>query len=316
MPTRKKIYTYNDHSLAFEEIKFSRKEKARNLLFFTVFFLCISGPGGYLFYHHVLAPEKIVLTKKIASLESDVVRLAASCDSLGQVLAGTYFARDNYYRVILGIDTLPFTIRTAGSGGSLATSATSRESSLSNRVKQKINQLNTQTAIQLNSLKMLEETAVLTEKKHNAIPAIQPIARKDLILVSSFFGKRFDPFIHEEADHCGLDFVAPVGTEVYATGDGTVTLLNFSRTGYGNELVINHSFGYSTRYAHLEKFFVSEGEWVKRGQLIGLVGNSGRSTGPHLHYEVRYESRPVNPAFYYSDDLTNNEFHLVTTQAD
>lgn len=314
MSKRKKIYHYNDHLLAFEEIQVSRKEKARKLLFFTVLVLCISGLGGYLFYHHVFAPEKIVLTKKIASLESDVERLAASCDSLGLVLAGTYFPRDNYYRVILGIDTLPFTIRTAGSGGSLMTPALSQGSSLSHRVKQKINQLNTQANIQLYSLEMLQEAAVQKEKEHHAIPAIQPIARKDLILVSSFFGKRCDPFFHEEADHCGLDFVAPVGTEVYAAGEGIVTLLNFSRTGYGNELVINHSFGYSSRYAHLKKFFVSEGEWVKRGQLIGLVGNSGRSTGPHLHYEVRYEGRPVNPAFYYSDDLTDNEFHLLTNK--
>jgi len=312
LPKRKKIYYYNDHSLAFEEIKVSRKEKARNFLFFTVLLLCISGLGGYLFYHHILAPEKIVLTKKITSLESDVMRLAASCDSLGLVLAGTYFPRDNYYRVILGIDTLPFSIRTAGSGGSLTTPALSRESSLSHHVKQKINQLNTQAGIQLNSLEMLQEAAVQKEKIHHAIPAIQPIARKDLILVSSFFGKRFDPFFHEEADHCGLDFVAPVGTEVYATGEGIVTLLNFSRTGYGNELVINHSFGYSTRYGHLEKFFVAEGELVKRGEVIGLVGNSGRSTGPHLHYEVLYEGKPVNPVFYYSDDLTDDEFHLLT----
>lgn len=316
MSKRKKIYRFNERSLAFEEIQINRKKKARNILFFMVVVLCVSGLGGYLFYHHILAPEKIVLTKKITSLESEVVRLAASCDSLGLVLAGFYFPRDNYYRVILGIDTLPLTIRTAGSGGSIATTALSRESSLSNLVKQKINQLNTQTGIQLYSLEMLQEAAVQKEKKHHAIPAIQPIAQKDLIMVSSFFGKRFDPFIHEEAEHCGLDFVAPVGTEVYATGEGIVTLLNFSRTGYGNELVINHSFGYSTRYAHLKKFFVTEGEWVKRGQLIGLVGNSGRSTGPHLHYEVRYESKPVNPAFYYSDDLTDNEFHLLTNKTD
>lgn len=110
----------------------------------------------------------------------------------------------------------------------------------------------------------------------------------------------------------GLDFVAPAGTKIFATGNGTVTLLKFSRTGYGNELVINHSFGYSTRYAHLQKFFVREGESVKRGQLIALVGNSGRSTGPHLHYEVLYEGKPVNPVFYYSNDLTDSEYHLLT----
>jgi murein DD-endopeptidase MepM/ murein hydrolase activator NlpD len=314
LPKRKKIYYYNDHSLAFEEILVSRKKKVKDFLFFTVVILCISGITGYLFYHYVLAPEKIVLAKKNAALQSDMDRLAASCDSLGNLLAGTYFAHDNYYRIILGIDTLPVTIRTAGTGGTLPTMAFFRETSHSHDVKRKINQLKSQTNIQLNSLEMLQEAAVQKEKKYNAIPAIQPIAQNDLIMVSSFFGMRFDPFMHEEADHCGLDFVAPVGTEVYATGEGNVTLLKFSRTGYGNELVINHSFGYSTRYAHLEKFFVSEGEWVKRGQLIGLVGNSGRSTGPHLHYEVRYEGRPVNPVFYYSDDLTDNEFHLLTNK--
>jgi murein DD-endopeptidase MepM/ murein hydrolase activator NlpD len=314
LPKPSKIYYYNDHSLAFEEIRVSRKKKVRNILFLTMLVLCISGLTGYLFYHHVLAPEKIVLAKKITILEADLERIAASCDSLGFLLAGTYFPHDNYYRIILGVDTLPVTIRTAGTGGSLPPGAWSRESSLSQVVKQKINQLNSQAEIHLNSMEMLQETAVLKEKKHNTIPAIQPIAHKDLIQVSSFFGKRFDPFLLEEADHFGLDFVAPVGTEVYATGEGNVTLINFSRTGYGNELVINHSFGYSTRYAHLKKFFVSEGEWVKRGQLIGLVGNSGRSTGPHLHYEVRYEGRPVNPSFYYSDDLTDNEFHLLTNK--
>ena len=312
MPKRNKIYYYNDHSLAFEENPVSQKKKAKKILFFSMIVLCISGLAGYLFYHHIFAPEKIVLTKKISSLESDMARMAASCDSIGLLLAGTYFTHDNYYRIILGIDTLPVTIRTAGTGGSEPSRALSEEAVLSLEVKKKISQLNNQTEIQLNSLRILEETAVIKEKKHIAIPAIQPIAQNDLIMISSHFGRRLDPFLFEEADHSGLDFVAPVGTEVYATGEGTVTLLNFSRTGYGNELVINHRFGYSTRYAHLEKFFVSEGEWVKRGQLIGLVGNSGRSTGPHLHYEVRYEGRPVNPAFYYSNDLTDNEFHLLT----
>jgi murein DD-endopeptidase MepM/ murein hydrolase activator NlpD len=312
LPKPAKKYYYNDHSLAFEEIQVSRSTRIKNILFFSAFMIFISGLAGYLLYYHVLAPEKIMLSKKISCLETEMTRLASSCDSLSLLLAGTYFGRDNYYRIILGIDTLPVTIRTAGSGGFLPPLAFSPEASRSYDLKRKFSQLYSKAEIELNSLEMLEKTAVMKNKEHDAIPAIEPIAKDHLIQISSYFGRRFDPFLHEEADHCGLDFVAPVGTKVYATGEGTVTLLKFSRTGYGNELVINHSFGYSTRYAHLEKFFVTEGEWVKRGQLIGLVGNSGRSTGPHLHYEVRYEGKPVNPVFYYSDDLTDDEFHLLT----
>ncbi|MBN1416802.1 MAG: M23 family metallopeptidase [Bacteroidales bacterium] len=314
MITRQKKYHYNEHTLVFEEIKLTGKKSARRFILFCILGVFLCGTTGYILYHYAFAPEKYVLVKKITFLESEMNRLAKACDSVGSILAGYYFSRDNLYRTILEIDTLPVTMRTAGSGGSGQVEAFLPGKTITLNLKRKISQLNGQIDIQMNSFDILEETAIKTEKRHTAIPAIQPIAQKDLILISSYFGKRIDPFIQDEADHYGLDFTAPVGTKIYATGDGIVTLLKYSRTGYGNELVINHSFGYSTRYAHLEKFFVSENDSVKRGQLIGLVGNSGRSTGPHLHYEVRYEGKPVNPAFYYSNDLTDNEFHLLTNK--
>jgi murein DD-endopeptidase MepM/ murein hydrolase activator NlpD len=247
-------------------------------------------------------------------MESEFDRMTKTCDSLGSLLAGYYFPHDNLYRTILDIDTLPVSMRTAGSGGSGPVMAMYLSDDLSPIVKAKINQLNGQFEIQLSSFDLLQQTAHEKAQKFQTIPAIQPIAQKDLIMVSSFFGKRFDPFYYEEKDHCGLDFVAPAGTKIYATGDGIVTLLNYSRIGYGNELVINHTFGYSTRYGHLEKFFVSLGDSVKRGQLIASMGNSGRSTGPHLHYEVLYEDKPVNPVLFYSNDLTDNEYHLLTNK--
>lgn len=252
------------------------------------------------------------MTKKITLLKSEMNRLALACDNAELMLTGYYFPHDNQYRTILGVDSIPLTMRTAGSGGTEQSRALLPEESLTRNIKTRIHHVTNQLEIQLNSFEALEETAFEIEKKHTAIPAIQPIAQKELVMISSFFGMRTDPFCHEESIHRGLDFVAARGTKIYATGDGIVTLLKYSRTGYGNELVINHSFGYSTRYAHLDKFFVSEGEQVKRGQVIGLVGNTGRSTGPHLHYEVMYEGKPVNPVFYYSDDLTDNEFHLLT----
>jgi len=119
---------------------------------------------------------------------------------------------------------------------------------------------------------------------------------------------RSDPFLDQKGVHCGLDFVAPIGTNVYATGDGTVTFQQISRTGYGNEIVIDHAFGFGSRYDHLDQILVSLGQKIKRGQLIGKVGRSGRSTGPHLHYEVLYEGKPVNPAFYFDSSLTSDEY--------
>jgi len=311
---KNKIFCYNNHTLKFEEVRISAKKSV--LHFFGIFFsaILLSGIAGSLLYHFAFAPEKYILSKKITFSESEMNRLSNVCDSVGLVLTAYYFPQDNIYRTILGMDTMPLTMRNAGSGGSDLAWPLSGNESLSYNLKTKINQLDRQMDIQLNSFLMLKATAMETGKKHSAIPAIQPIACKDLLMISSYFGKRLDPFLLDEALHYGLDFVAPAGSNVYATGDGIVTLLKYSRTGYGNELVINHSFGYSTRYAHLEKFFVSEGESVKRGQLIALVGNSGRSTGPHLHYEVRYEGKPVNPIFYYSDDLTDSEFFSLTNK--
>ena len=148
------------------------------------------------------------------------------------------------------------------------------------------------------------------QESFRCIPAIQPISVKDLLFISSYFGIRTDPFTFLARRHEGIDLVAEIGTKVYATGDGIVTLSKSSRKGYGNEVIIDHSFGYSTRYGHLNEIFVMEGQQVKRGQVIATVGNTGRSTGPHLHYEVRINNHPVNPMYYYNN-LTQEEFSQI-----
>ena len=147
------------------------------------------------------------------------------------------------------------------------------------------------------------------------MPAIMPVAQNDLFMISTDFGMRTDPFNHVEQLHTGLDFVAPTGKNVYATGDGTVTFMQLSRTGYGNEIVIDHAFGFGSRYAHLDTILVTGGQKVKRGQLIGRVGASGRTTGPHLHYEVLYENRPVNPEYYFDNGLSTDEYRQILNQA-
>jgi len=224
------------------------------------------------------------------------------------LLRKDHFPKDNSYRTILQIDTLPYSLRNAGTGGSSSDVAFSLNSDMSRDLDNLISKLNLQLKIQSGSYEVVFEKAREHAVGLTHMPAIQPIYEKDLVMISSNFGVRSDPFLDQKGVHCGLDFVAPIGTNVYATGDGTVTFQQISRTGYGNEIVIDHAFGFGSRYAHLDQILVSLGQKIKRGQLIGKVGRSGRSTGPHLHYEVLYEGKPVNPAFYFDSSLTSDEY--------
>ncbi|WP_367328580.1 M23 family metallopeptidase, partial [Lentimicrobium sp.] len=144
-----------------------------------------------------------------------------------------------------------------------------------------------------------------------SIPAIQPVSNSDLRRIGSYFGYRTDPFYNVTKFHEGIDFTAPVGTDIYATGDGVVTKVEYSRSGYGNCIVVNHGFGYETLYAHLSKMAVKKGQKVKRGQVIGFVGNTGKSTSPHLHYEVRKGGRAVDPINFFFNDITPEEYALM-----
>jgi murein DD-endopeptidase MepM/ murein hydrolase activator NlpD len=153
--------------------------------------------------------------------------------------------------------------------------------------------------------------AINKEEMLQHIPAIQPVSNKNLKRLSSYYGYRTDPIYKVRKFHPGIDFSAPTGTEVYSTGNGRVIELTQSRMGYGNRIVIDHGYGYETMYAHLHKFNVKKGEWVKRGQVIGFLGNTGKSTAPHLHYEISKNGKRVNPIYYFFNDLTPEEYETV-----
>lgn len=147
------------------------------------------------------------------------------------------------------------------------------------------------------------------------IPAIQPVSNKELDRIGSGFGYRTDPFYRTQRFHAGIDFTAPRGVEVYATADGTVALVKTEIWGYGQHIVINHGNGFETLYGHLSKFKVKTGQKVKRGQLIGLIGSTGKSTAPHLHYEVHKNGEALNPAFFFYNDLTDEEYQKMLERA-
>ncbi|MFH2096119.1 MAG: M23 family metallopeptidase, partial [Bacteroidota bacterium] len=172
----------------------------------------------------------------------------------------------------------------------------------------RIDQLLKKIEIQSKSFDQIVELVKNKEKMLSSIPAIQPISNKDLGHIASGFGFRIHPIYKTKRMHYGMDFTASRGSDVYVTGDGVVSEVKFSRRGYGNEIVIDHGFSYKTRYAHLQTIMVREGQKVKRGEIIGTVGNTGLSSAPHLHYEVLYKNTAVNPVNYFYEDLTPEEY--------
>jgi len=174
----------------------------------------------------------------------------------------------------------------------------------------KIDQITWKTYAQSKSFDEVIDLARNKEQMILSIPAIQPIAIDDLNRISDYFGVRRDPFLRTTKFHHGIDFAGPKGVPVYATGNGKVEVAEFSFFGYGNVILIDHGFGYKSRYAHLQKIIVKPGDTVVRGQIIGTLGNSGRSTGPHLHYEVIHRNKTVDPINYFNE-MSPEEFNMM-----
>lgn len=266
---------------------------------------------GFILNRYLGSAESRILENKLFSLNQQMQQLLDKGHHFSSILHKEHFPKDITYRAILQIDTISDNIREAGTGGYVRHNTLSFRNDVSDTLGRLITTLNSQLNIQTGSYETVYKKALEHQRSLSHMPAIQPISQKDLIMISSNFGIRSDPFLYHQEVHCGLDFVAATGKDVYATGDGSVTLVQESRIGYGNEIFIDHGFGFGSRYAHLSQILVKEGQKIKRGQLIGKVGESGRATGPHLHYEVLYENKPVNPSFYFDNSLTVEEYQRI-----
>jgi len=312
---RQKKYQFNPVTLTYEEFKNNRSSRFLKQGLFVFAILGLAYVSGYYLNQKFGSTESKELEARIDSLAHEMVILYDKGTQISQSLRSDIFVNDNTYRLILEMDTLPYPMRNAGRGGSAVLNEIARQNDLTYRINDLLVSLNDQLQIQSHSFQTLYERAIQHSAEKMHMPAIQPVAREDLIMIGSHFGMRTDPFISIEKQHFGLDFVTPPGKNVYATGDGIVTFVRYSRTGYGNEIVIDHKFEYSTRYGHLATIKVKEGEPVKRGQIIGTVGATGRATGPHLHYEVLYENQPVNPSYYFDTTLTGEKFAEIINKA-
>lgn len=308
-------YYYDTESCKYERIKVSTWDIILNLLgFFSVSFI-ISVIIVVVFSTYFESPKEMMLTKENQELKIYYDLLEKELGNLDGMMAALQKRDDNVYRVIFEADPIPETIRQAGTGGSekykeiLENDLVNEEMII--QALGKVDQIKRQMYIQTKSYDEILQMARNKSKLLAATPAIQPIANKELTRLASGFGMRIHPIYKVKMMHFGVDFTAPRHTPIYSTGDGVVERVIRSFGGYGKQVVINHGFGYKTRYAHMEDFNVKKGDRIKRGDMIGTVGNSGLSTAPHLHYEILKDNKKVNPVNYFYMDLNDEEYEKI-----
>ena len=308
-------YYYDTESCKYERIKVSTWDIILNLLgFFSVSFI-ISVIIVVLFSTYFESPKEMLLTKENQELKIYYDLLEKELGNLDGMMAALQKRDDNVYRVIFEADPIPESIRQAGTGGSekykeiLENDLVNEEMII--QALGKVDQIKRQMYIQTKSYDEILQMARTKSKLLAATPAIQPVANKELTRLASGFGMRIHPIYKVKMMHFGVDFTAPRHTPIYSTGDGVVERVIRSFGGYGKQVVINHGFGYKTRYAHMQDFNVKKGDRVKRGDMIGTVGNSGLSTAPHLHYEILKDNKKVNPVNYFYMDLNDEEYEKI-----
>lgn len=312
-------YYYDTETCKYERIKTRPIDVILNGAGFLMLALALSIGIYFLFATYFESPKELALKNENAELKFYYQNIQDELERLEEISGSLEYNDNNIYRVIMGAEPIESSIRNAGVGGSnryaelMDKEFDSKELVL--ETKQKIDLIKRKFFIQNQSHEKLREMILNKEQMLAAIPAIQPVSNEELIRLASGFGYRYHPVYKVRKLHTGIDFSAPIGTPIYATADGKVTMVEVSFKGYGKQIEIDHGFGFKTKYAHMHEFAVKKGQLVKRGELIGFIGNTGLSTAPHLHYEVLRNNKKVNPVHYFFNDLTPEEYEKVVELA-
>lgn len=310
----KKIkYFYNTHTLRFEKLETSLRRRLLQLFGFMAASIVTGMIIVLITFRYVDSPKEKLLRQDNDNLKENYAALKERTNQL-QLQMVELEKRDNsVYRSIFEAQPVPDSARVKDKEVKKEVMLVQSigESELVNGLTQQLNNLSLRLAYQAKSYNAIGNMVKNKEKLLLAIPAIQPVSNKDLTHIASGFGYRIDPVYKVSKFHAGLDFAAPVGTPIYATADGIVKEASFNEGGYGNHVVINHGFGYQTLYGHMYKIKAHVGQSVKRGEVIGYVGSTGKSTGPHCHYEVHKNGPPVDPIYYFYNDLTPAQFDRI-----
>lgn len=314
---QKTFYRYNPATEQYERVYLSRSRRFWSVARHYVFGICLGAAGVVGLYYVTDFPRERLLRESADGVLAEVQDIDRRADEAIAVLEDIAARDNNFYRVVFQADPLPDASRYAGlERQRLYTSLDSMsDRSLVHSVESKLDRLERMIYAQSKSFDYLKKEASTFSDRLTHVPAIQPVSSEDLRTLSSGFGRRRDPVYGTSRFHEGMDFASDIGTPVYATGDAKVVWADW-KSGYGNLVELDHGYNYITRYGHLSEIKVQPGQLVKRGDLIALVGNTGKSTGPHLHYEVRYKGEAQNPVNFYYMDLTPEEYYEMIRQAE
>ncbi|RBN50482.1 peptidoglycan DD-metalloendopeptidase family protein [Flavobacterium psychrolimnae] len=312
-------YYYDSENLAYRKIK-TRKRRKFGVI---ILFLLASALFGFLSFIVLLntpyfeTPKDRLQAREIENLRLNYALLNKKMDQVNGVVEAIQDRDNNLYRVYFNKSAIPDSIRKAGLPGKNRYQLLQGydNSQLVVNTTKRIDVLSKELAVQSKSLDVILKLAEAKSDFLSAIPAIQPVRNENLKLMASGFGYRTDPFTKARKMHEGMDFTAKTGTPIYATGDGVVAKADNTASGYGNHIVIRHGFGYETLYAHLSKYKARAGQRVKRGDVIGYVGSTGRSEAPHLHYEVLKDKKVVNPLNFYYGNISAVEYVVIAQLA-
>lgn len=314
---KRQKFRYNPETLAYEKVELSWREHIlRSLLVIAP--AVVLGFGFYVLFSSLFtSPKELELERQNAELKLQVDEMNEELTLLASV-AEDLEKRDNeIYRVVFNAEPFPDQMRLLGTGGSDEYDEL-RDITYSDRIiknKQRIKELEKRFYAQSISFDEVIKLAKEKEKMLGSIPAIQPVSNADLTRIASGYGWRIDPIYKTKKMHWGLDFTAETGTNIYATGNGVVKTLERKKWGYGNSIIIDHGFGYVSRYAHLSAFDVEVGDTVVRGQIIGKVGSTGKSTAPHLHYEIEKNGKKIDPIHFFHSDISEDEYERLLDMA-
>ena len=312
-------YYYDSENLAYRKIKTKKRQKLGVALLFVV----AAALFGFLSFIVLLntpyfeTPKDRLQAREIENLKLNYAILNERLDEMSDVVEAIENRDNNLYRVYFNTAAIPDSIRKAGfkDNNRYQLLAGFDNSELVKSTTKKVDVLSKQLAIQSKSLDVILKLADAKSDFLSAIPAIQPVRNENLKHMASGFGYRTDPFTKARKMHEGMDFTAKSGTPIYVTGDGVVAKADNTASGYGNHIVIRHGFGYETLYAHLSKYNTRAGQRVKRGDIIGYVGSTGRSEAPHLHYEVHKDNKVVNPLNFYYGNISAVEYVVIAQLA-
>jgi len=314
----KKIkYFYNTNSLRYEKLETPLRVKVLRIFGFIAAAVVTAAIISFFAFRFVGSPNEKLLNIENERLQDKYHELNDQVKAAQQQVAELVKRDNEVYRVIFEASPIPDSARAKAlaQDEEMARVENMRGSELLNSIINSLNSLGHYISAQKKSYTEIDDLIKNKEKLLAATPAIQPVSNKDLNRIASGFGYRVDPIYKTVKLHAGLDFAAPLGTPIYATANGTVSVAGNTGNGYGNHVVINHGYGYETLYGHMSRIKVRAGEAVKRGEVIGWVGSTGKSTGPHCHYEVHKNGQKIDPVYFFYNDLSPEQYDLLLKKA-